>query len=51
MFFSSLLCIHLGYLRTDISGFNQAPLFYLIYISLSFTLISFMQIFILFDYE
>jgi len=33
---SYLVCIHLGYLMTDISDINQASLFHLIYISLSF---------------
>jgi len=41
-----LVCFHLGYPSTDISGIDQASLFHLIFISLSFTLISFMQIFI-----
>jgi len=36
-FFSSLAYIfHLGYRRTDVSGIDQASLFYLILISLSF---------------
>jgi len=49
MFFSPLVCIHLGYLRIDLSGIDQASLFYLILISLSLTLISFMPICISFD--
>jgi len=40
--------IHLGYLRTDISGSVHASLFHLIIISLSFILFSFMPI--LFDW-
>jgi len=49
LFISSLVCIHLDYLRTDISGINQASLFHIILILLSFTLVSFMPILILFD--
>jgi len=41
--------IHLGYLMTDISGIDQASSFHLTYISLSFTVISFTPIFMLFD--
>jgi hypothetical protein len=41
--------IHLDYLWTDISGIDLASLFHFILISLSFTLISFMPIFIIFD--
>jgi len=44
---SSLVCIHLDYLRTDISGIEQTLLFHLIIILLSFILISFMSICIL----
>jgi len=44
LFFSSLLCIRLGYLRTDLSGIDQASSLHLAYISLSFT-----PIFMLFD--
>jgi len=44
-----LVCIHLGYLRTDISGIDQASLLHLTHISLSFTVILFTPIFILFD--
>jgi len=47
--FSSLVCIHLGYLRTDISGIEQASSFHLTHISLSFTVISLTPIFMLFD--
>jgi len=39
------LCIHLGYPRTDISGIDQALLFHLTHILLSFILISFTPIF------
>jgi len=49
LFLSSLVCIHLGYLRTDISGIDQASSFHLTHISLSFTVISFTPIFMLFD--
>jgi len=49
LFLSSLACIHLGYLRTDISGIDQASSFHLTHISLSFTVISFTPIFTLFD--
>jgi len=49
MFFSSLVCIHLSYIGTDISSIDQASLFYLILISLLFILNSFIPIFILFD--
>jgi len=38
------VCIHLCYLRTDISGIDQASLFHLILILISFTLISCMLI-------
>jgi len=41
---SSLVCNHLGYLRTDFSGIEQASFFHLILISLPFTLISFTDI-------
>jgi len=44
--FSSIVCIHLGYLRTDISGIDQASLFHLMLISLSLTLILFKTNFI-----
>jgi len=45
LFFSYLVCIHLGYMRmTDISFIDQASLFHLILISLSFTFISFIPI-------
>jgi len=37
LFLSSLVCIHLGYLRTDISGIDQASLLHLIHIPLSFS--------------
>jgi len=47
MFFSSSICNHQGYLRTDISGIDQASLVHLI-TSLTITLISFMPIFIYF---
>jgi len=52
-FLSSLVSMHLpiGYLRTDVSGIAQASLFHLILISPSFTLVSFMPIFILFDLQ
>jgi len=43
------LLIHLGYLRTDISGIDQASSCHLTHISLSFTVISFMPMFMLFD--
>jgi len=45
------LFIHLGCLRTgtDISGIDQASSFHLTHISLSFTVISFTPIFMLFD--
>jgi len=46
LFFSSLVCIHLGYLSTDISGIDQALSFHLTHISLSFTV---WPIFMLFD--
>jgi len=49
LFLSSLVCIHLGFLRTDISGIDQASLFHLTYMSLSFTVISFTPTFMLFD--
>jgi len=49
LFLSSLVCIHLGYLWTDISGIDQASSFHLTHISLSFTVISFVPIFMLFD--
>jgi len=39
----------IGYLRTDIYGINQASLFHLTLISLSFTVISFKPVFRLFD--
>jgi len=42
-----IISIHLGYLRTDISGIDQASLFHLILTSLSF-IHSFMPFFILF---
>jgi len=44
LFLSSLVCIHLGYLRTDISGIDQASSFHLTHISLSLTVISFTPI-------
>jgi len=47
-----VLNIHLGYLGnlgTDFSGIDQASLFHLILILLSFTLFSFMLIFVSFD--
>jgi len=47
LLFSSLVCIHPGHLRTDISGIDQPSLFHLILISLSFTLISFIPFFLL----
>jgi len=37
MFFPSLVCIYLGYFKTDISGIGQALFFHLILISQSFT--------------
>jgi len=49
LFFSSLVCIHLGYLRIDISGIDHASSFHLKHISLSFTVISFTPIFMLID--
>jgi len=48
-FLSSLVCIYLGDLRTDISGIDQASSFHLTHVSLSFTVISFTPIFMLFD--
>jgi len=51
LFLSSLVCVHLGYFRTDISGIDQASSFHLTHISLSFTVISFTPIFMLFDLE
>jgi len=45
LFLSSLVCIYLGYLRTDISGIDQASSFHLTHISLSFTVLSFTPIF------
>jgi len=39
----SLVCIHPGYLWTDISGIDHASSFYLTHISLSFTVISFQR--------
>jgi len=47
--FPPIVCIHLGYLRTDISGIDQASSFHLTHISLSNTVISFTPIFMLFD--
>jgi len=47
--FSFLVCIHLGNLRTDISGIDQASSFHLTRISLSFTVTSLTPIFMLFD--
>jgi len=44
LFLSSFIYIHLGYLRTDISGIDHASLFHLTRISLSFSVISFMPI-------
>jgi len=41
LFFFSLVCTHLGYLRTRITGNDQTSLFHLILISLSFTFILF----------
>jgi len=41
LFLSSLVSNHQGYLRIDISVIDQALLFHLIHISLSFTVISF----------
>jgi len=48
LFISSLVCIHLGYLRTDLSSINQASLFLLTLISLSFALFSFIFIYLYF---
>jgi len=45
LFLSSLVCIHLAHLRTDIYGIHHASLFHLAHISLSFIVISFMPIF------
>jgi len=39
-----------GYLRTDISGIDQASSFHITHILLSFTVISLTPIFILFDW-
>ena len=44
-FISSIVCTHLGFLWTDISGIDLARLLHLILISSSFILISFMPIF------
>jgi len=49
LLFSSLVCIHLGYLLTDISGIDQDSSFHLAHILLSFTVISFAPILMLFD--
>jgi len=43
-FLISVVCNHLGYLSTDISGINQASLFHLTLVSLSFILVSCMPI-------
>jgi len=48
LFLSSLVCIHVGYLRTDIFNIDQASFFYLTHILLSFTVISFTPIKLLF---
>jgi len=45
LFLPPLVCIYLGYLRTDIAGIDQASSFHLTHISLSFT-----PIFMLFDF-
>jgi len=50
-FLSSLVCIHLGYLRTDISSTHKALLLHLILISVSFIIISFVPNFILFSLQ
>jgi len=49
LFHSSLVCIHLGYLRTDIT-IDQASSFHLTHISLSITVISFTPTFIIFHF-
>jgi len=49
LFFSSLVCIHLGYLRTAISGIDQASSFHLTHIFYHSPSYHSRQFFMLFD--